>query len=67
MDSPQSGSVAPASAAERIDRAIARIEAASARRKAEADALTERHAALRRSMADAVAALDDVLARGGGA
>lgn len=59
MDTP------PPSALERIDRAIARIEAASAKRARDARALTQRHAALRSSMTEAVKALDDVLARGG--
>lgn len=65
MDSPQDLPAAPVSAADRIERAIARIEAASARRMREAEALGRRHAALRESMTEAVAALDDVIARGG--
>ena len=55
----------PASAATRIDTAIQRIEAAVARRAESGDALARRHAALKARMAEAVAALDDVIARGG--
>ena len=49
---------------DRIDAAIARIAAAAARRAQASDALTNRHAALRTRMTEAVAALDDVIARG---
>ena len=49
---------------ERIHAAIARIEAASARRAEAGEALARRHAALRTRMTEAVAALDDVIARG---
>lgn len=49
---------------DRIHAAIARIEAASAKREHAGEALVQRHAALRTRMADAVAALDDVIARG---
>lgn len=49
---------------ERIDAAIARIEAASARRARATDADAARHAALRARMTEAIAALDDVIARG---
>lgn len=53
-------------ARERIDRAIARIEAA-VRARADAGAqLARRHAALRHHMVEAVAALDEVIAGGGG-
>ena len=48
----------------RIDAAIARIEAAIEHRQASGDALARRHAALKARMAEAVAALDDVIARG---
>jgi len=52
---------------DRIDRAIARIEAAlAARSRASEDAL-KRHATLRARIEEAVAALDEVIARGGGA
>ena len=52
-------------AVERIDRAISRIQTAIAARTDSAEALARRHAVLRSRMADAVAALDDVIARGG--
>ena len=52
------------SAAARIDAAIVRIEAAVATRADAADALARRHAALKARMAEAVSALDDVIARG---
>jgi hypothetical protein len=51
------------SAVDRIDVAIARIEAQIAARSEAADALANRHAALKARMAEAVAALDDVIAR----
>lgn len=56
----------PAPATERIDRAIARIQAAVAARAASGDALARRHAALKARMAEALSALDDVIARGTG-
>lgn len=52
------------SAVDRIDAAIARIENAIAARAAAGDALARRHAALKARMAEAVSALDDVIARG---
>ena len=52
------------SAADRIDAAVARIEAAIAARATAGDALARRHEALKARMAEAVAALDDVIARG---
>ncbi|SEN22285.1 hypothetical protein SAMN05192583_2284 [Sphingomonas gellani] len=51
------------SAADRIDAAIIRIEAAVSARAAEARALSDRHAALKARMAEALTALDDVIAR----
>jgi hypothetical protein len=54
----------PTSATDRIDRALARIERAIAARMRESDALATRHAALRARIAEAVSALDDVIARG---
>ena len=48
----------------RIDAALTRIEAAIARRDREAQMIRARHAALKARMSEAVAALDDVLARG---
>ena len=48
----------------RIDAALTRIESATARRDKEAQAIRTRHAALKARMSEAVAALDDVLARG---
>ena len=55
--------MAQPSPSERIDAALARIEAAIAARAAGAEALARRHAALKARMAEAVAALDDVIAR----
>jgi hypothetical protein len=52
-------------AVERIDRAIARIQAAIDARADSTEALARRHAVLRSRMTEAVAALDDVIARGG--
>lgn len=49
------------SAAERIDRALDRIEHAIADRRAAHDAIARRHATLRARMGDAVEALDRVL------
>ena len=54
----------PETPIDRIDAAIARIAAAAARRAQASDALTNRHAALRTRMTEAVAALDEVIARG---
>ena len=51
-------------ALDRIDRAIARIEAAAAARHKEHAALAGRHDALRRRIGEAIGALDDVIARG---
>ncbi len=51
-------------AVDRIDTAIARIEAAIAARAQAGDALARRHAALKARMAEAVSALDEVIARG---
>jgi hypothetical protein len=56
--------MAQSSPAERMDAALARIETAVAARVAGAEALAKRHAALKARMAEAVAALDDVIARG---
>ncbi|WP_294236299.1 hypothetical protein [uncultured Sphingomonas sp.] len=55
------------SSVERIDHAIARIERAIRNRAAKEDALARRHAALKARMADAVSALDEVIARGSAA
>lgn len=49
----------------RIDAAIARIEAAAARRRDAADDLARRHETLRRRMGEAIAAIDQLLAREG--
>lgn len=49
--------------ATRIDTALARIDAAIAERGRSADALARRHAVLKARMAEAVEALDDVIAR----
>lgn len=51
-------------AVDRIDAAIGRIEAAIHARAESGDALAMRHAALKARMAEAVAALDDVITRG---
>lgn len=57
----------PPPALDRIDRAIARIEAVLAERARATEEALQRHATLRARMEEAVAALDDVIARGGGA
>ena len=54
----------PPDPASRIEAAMGRIEAALAARTQAGEALTRRHAALKARMAEAVAALDDVIARG---
>ena len=48
---------------QRIDAAIARIEAAAARRRDAADDLHHRHETLRARMGEAIAAIDGLLAR----
>lgn len=48
---------------ERIEAALARIEAAAAARADDAQRLTRRHAALRGKVQDAVAALDTLIAQ----
>ncbi|WP_404368984.1 hypothetical protein AB5I39_15835 [Sphingomonas sp. MMS24-J45] len=53
----------PPTALDRIDRALARIEAAVAARDARYARLIERHETLRNRMAEAIAALDAVLER----
>lgn len=50
-------------AQDRIERALARIEAASAARAYSVERLTHRHAALREKIEDAVASLDALIAR----
>ena len=55
---------ADTAAVDRIDAAIARIEAAITARARSSDSLAKRHAALKARMAEAVAALDDVITRG---
>ncbi|MET3760594.1 hypothetical protein [Sphingomonas sp. UYEF23] len=52
-----------ASTLDRIDRALERIEAAAAARTASTAALQKRHEKLRARMAEAVSALDTVIAR----
>lgn len=54
----------PPPALDRIDRAIARIEAAVAERDRVAEAAVRRHAVLRARIEQAVSTLDDVIARG---
>jgi hypothetical protein len=51
-------------ATDRIDAAIARIEAATRARAESVAVLARRHAALRERMEEAVVALDDVIGRG---
>jgi hypothetical protein len=53
-------------ALDRIERALARIEAAAAKRAFDADALQRRHAALREKVEDAIEALDALMARQAG-
>ncbi len=48
-------------ALDRIERAIARIEAAAAKRAFDADALHRRHATLREKVEDAIEALDALI------
>ena len=48
---------------ERIERALARIEKAAGERAYATDLIGRRHAALRERMTEAIAALDDLLAR----
>lgn len=50
------------SAIERIERALARIEAATARGRVERSAMQARHAALRDEVKAAVAAIDALIA-----
>ena len=50
-------------AQDRIERALARIEAAAAARAYSVERLTHRHAALREKIEDAVASLDALIAR----
>ena len=50
-------------ATDRIERALARIEAAAAARAYSVERLTHRHAALREKIEDAVASLDALIAR----
>lgn len=54
----------PAAAMARIDAAISRIEAAARARARAADTLHKRHGALKARIVEAVAALDETLARG---
>ena len=53
-------------ALDRIDRALARIETAAARRAFDADALARRHAILRERVEDAIEALDALIERQNG-
>jgi hypothetical protein len=53
------------SATDRIDAAIARIEAATRARAESGAALSRRHATLKQRMEEAVVALDEVIGRGG--
>jgi len=50
---------------ERIERALARIERAVAANRQESEALARRHATLKSRMAEALTALDEVIAREG--
>ena len=48
---------------QRIEAAVARIEAAVAAQRKESDSLARRHEKLREAMAKAVGALDEIIAR----
>lgn len=50
-------------ARDRIERALARIEAAAANRAFDAEKLERRHAALRDTVQTAIATLDELIAR----
>ncbi len=50
-------------ALDRIERALARIEAAAAKRAFDADALQRRHTKLRERVEDAIDALDSLIER----
>ncbi|MFA6124885.1 MAG: hypothetical protein WCS75_10265 [Sphingomonas sp.] len=52
-------------ALDRIDRALARIDAAAQARTTRFEALSRRHETLRARMTDAIAALDAILEREG--
>lgn len=52
-------------ALDRIDRALARIDAAAQARMTHSQVLARRHETLRTRMAEAIAALDDILQREG--
>jgi len=54
-----------ATGADRIDRALERIEAALAARTGAGDSLAERHAVLRAQMARAIADIDAIVEQGG--
>ena len=56
----------PPPALDRIDRAIARIEAAVAERARATEAAAHRHTALRTRIEQAISTLDDVIARSEG-
>ena len=64
MSEPDAASSGAPNSARRIDAALSRIEAAVAARAKSGAALQRRHAALKARMAEAVSALDDVIARG---
>ncbi|MES2056623.1 MAG: hypothetical protein V4564_11855 [Pseudomonadota bacterium] len=53
----------PSSATDRIEGALARIDAAMAARTRANQAFANRHEALRRRMVEAIAALDDIIAQ----
>ena len=53
--------------ADRVERALARIERAVTANRQANEALARRHAALKARMAEALTALDEVIAREGGA
>ena len=56
--------VTPPTALDRIDRALARIDAALAARTRASEDMIRRHAALRARMEEAVAALDELITNG---
>ena len=60
---PIPGSVMPETAADRIEQALARIEAAATTRTQAEHRLRQRHARLRGKVEDALASMDALLAR----
>src|ERR1044072_5296201 len=63
MAAPPPNAAAPNAASARIDKALARIEAAATARAYNVERLTRRHTVLREKIEDAVASLDALIAR----